>query len=226
MINKNIDALTNDYISIVSQYDYKLGKETNKIYKQEKQIMYEINKFNPDELKYFLDIVLSHESLNVQLSAAAIAIENQYKADEAKKIILSIRAMTVIEAKSNAPLFALLTEHLFDDNYPYINDIYHKTSALMKESFLKDSVHMKKRNKIVMIISEFDENLIKKYIDFLNNRKHDGSFLYYGALLAFKYNYHIEDARNNLNKISNNNLNWGKTSRFCLDLLNELDNPT
>ncbi len=109
MINKNIDVLINHYIGIVSQYDYKLGKATNKIYKQQKQIMYEISELNSDELKYFLDILLSNESLSVKLHAAAIAIENQYRADEAKKIILAIKEMTVIEAKSNAPLIALLT---------------------------------------------------------------------------------------------------------------------
>ncbi len=96
----------------------------------------------------------------------------------------------------------------------------------MKESILKDSFDMKKRNKIGILISEYDENLIKKYIDFLISRKHDGSFMYYGAQLAFKYNYHIEEARNNLIIISNNSLNWGKISKFCIDLLNELDNPT
>lgn len=223
MINYNIDSLIEDYISIVSQYDYKLGKETHRIYKQLERLDNEILKFDSEELKYFLDNILSCESLSVQLHAATLAIENQYRTDEAKNIILNIREMNVKEANGYAPMWALsaITEYLFDERYPYICSIFHQTSALMKESILKDSIDKNKCNKIDMLISKQDVNLVKKYIDFLNNRKHDGCFMYYGALLAFKYNYHIKEARSNLTMISKDNLNWGKMSQFCLNILNE-----
>ncbi len=223
VVNSIIDSLINDYIDVVSQYDYTLGYKTKKIYKQLNELIDRIPRLNSNELKYFLDNVLSHESLSVQLGAAAIAIENQYRTDEAKKIILKIRELNVREAKSYAPLSALpaMTEYLFDDRYPYISNIFHQTSFLMKKSIMKDSIDIKKRKEVIEIVSKQKKQLIHIYIDFLNNRKHDGCFMYYGAVLAFRYNYHVEEAEKNMIMISKNSDNWGRVSNYSTCLLDE-----
>jgi len=221
-MNNNLKSLIEDYINTVSKYDYTLGNETHNLYKLIKCLKHKVSELNPADLKLFLDTVSNSKSLSVQLNAAILSIEHKYKIEEAKTTIINIRKMSVKETKSYAPSFATdaLTGHILDERYPYVCDVFRKTAGLMKKSLIRAKNNVRNK-KIMIIISGYDQQTIESYIDFLNNRKHDGCFLYYGALLSFKYNYKIDDARKNMTMISSNASNWGKTSKLCANLLIE-----